>query len=288
MDDDDAGNSNSDEIRALEEVLNAFFYYGNFGKEKILRMIDQMRKIPHEHQLLIGEPYKEHISNLKMRMEHNHSILKMIANYGAGMFGDDHNSALRMHQSRRPTADFLSKVLSTMRQICREWSSEGLPEREATFRPIIEELNRIFPKSAGNRHEIRVLVPGCGLGRLAHDLIDEGFSVEGNEFSYFMLIASCFILNACKQPNQFTIYPFIFDKSNCWKYEDQLRAVTFPDKSPASSLNQTVRLNAFSMCAGDFLEIIKNRQLDAICTAWFIDTAHNIVEYIVKVHAENP
>ncbi|CAI2323507.1 unnamed protein product [Caenorhabditis sp. 36 PRJEB53466] len=237
-----------------------------------------MRSISQDHQLLIGGNFKEHVNSIKEKMEHNQQILKYIVNYGAGMFGEDHTKAIRMHQNRRPTNEFNSKVLSTLRQICREWSSEGEPERTATFLPIVEELNRIYPKNVSARHEIRILVPGCGLGRLAHDLIDEGYSVQGNEFSFFMLLTSFFILNACKEVNQYTIYPFIFEKSNCWRYEDRLRPVSFPDKLLRAQ--QSSRSNSFSMCAGDFLDIAKGASFSVVVTAWFIDTAHNVIEYI--------
>jgi len=43
--------------------------------------------------------------------------------------------------------------------------------------------------------EIKILVPGAGLGRLTYELACLGYSCEGNEFSYFMLIASNFVLN---------------------------------------------------------------------------------------------
>jgi len=43
--------------------------------------------------------------------------------------------------------------------------------------------------------DIKILVPGAGLGRLAFDLVLKGYAVEGNEFSLFMLFASNFILN---------------------------------------------------------------------------------------------
>ncbi|XP_073829482.1 carnosine N-methyltransferase unmet-like isoform X2 [Musca autumnalis] len=36
-----------------------------------------------------------------------------------------------------------------------------------------------------NENEIKILVPGCGLGRLTYEL-----ACEGNELSNFMLIAS--------------------------------------------------------------------------------------------------
>jgi carnosine N-methyltransferase len=49
--------------------------------------------------------------------------------------------------------------------------------------------------SIEDRGRIQILIPGAGLGRIPFDLAKEGFSAQGNEFSYFMLIASDFILN---------------------------------------------------------------------------------------------
>lgn len=273
------------ETRAVEEVINAFMYYRKFGTEKVLKTIQQMKSYPPDFQVLVGNRNKEFIASMNEKIEHNHNILKMIANNAAGIIGDDHTKALRIHQTRRPTGEYLSKVLSTIRQICREWSLEGLPERESTFQPIINELNSIFPTEK-ERHETRILIPGCGLGRLAHDLIDEGYTVQGNEFSYFMLFTSFFILNCCKEANQFTIYPYLFDKSNCWNSEDRLRGVTFPDKTLASVVSN--RPNSFSMCAGDFLEIVKDTQFDVIVTAWFIDTANDIFRYIDAIYDTLP
>ena len=42
----------------------------------------------------------------------------------------------------------------------------------------------------------RVLVPGAGLGRLVLEIAALGYGAEGNEFSYQMLFASNYMLNA--------------------------------------------------------------------------------------------
>lgn len=48
---------------------------------------------------------------------------------------------------------------------------------------------------AWRRRGVKVLVPGCGLGRLPWELINMGFDAEGNEFSYYMLVPCYYILN---------------------------------------------------------------------------------------------
>lgn len=46
-----------------------------------------------------------------------------------------------------------------------------------------------------DRRSVSVLVPGAGLGRLAHEFARRGYNCQGNEWSLFMLIASNFVLN---------------------------------------------------------------------------------------------
>ncbi|KAJ1362413.1 hypothetical protein KIN20_021948 [Parelaphostrongylus tenuis] len=134
----------------------------------------------------------------------------------------------KIRQKRRPDSHYMSKVMSTLRQIVREWSVQGKPERDATFTPLLDVVRERYP-SVSSRASVKIMVPGSGLGRLAFDLAKEGFRVEGNEFSMVMLMTSSFLLNACFEENEYIIYPYILDKSNSWSYEDQTRPVYFPD-----------------------------------------------------------
>lgn len=96
-----------------------------------------------------------------------------------------------------------------------------------------------------------MLVPGSGLGRLAFDIAHDGFSAQGNEFSYYMLLASNFILNKTQRINQFKIYPYIHSFSNIVKSSDVLTEATIPDVNPS----EIPRGTDFSMVAGDFIEV---------------------------------
>lgn len=42
---------------------------------------------------------------------------------------------------------------------------------------------------------VSILVPGAGLGRLAFEIAQCGYSCQGNEFSFFMLLGSNFVIN---------------------------------------------------------------------------------------------
>uniref|UniRef100_K3Z6U1 Uncharacterized protein n=1 Tax=Setaria italica TaxID=4555 RepID=K3Z6U1_SETIT len=88
----------------------------------------------------------------------------------------------------------VDKVRCIIRNIVRDWAEEGQKERDECYKPILEELNRLFPNRSNERPP-SCLVPGAGLGRLALEISSLGFVSQGNEFSYYMLICSSFILN---------------------------------------------------------------------------------------------
>ena len=103
----------------------------------------------------------------------------------------------------------IEKLQSTLKQFVRDWSEVGKEERDMSYAPILQELDRLYPKigdnndsgldttgkSAPARSKVKVLVPGAGLGRLAFDIANNGFECQGNEFSLYMLIGSNYVLN---------------------------------------------------------------------------------------------
>lgn len=104
-------------------------------------------------------------------------------------------------------------------------------------------------------------------------------------------------LNRCSQINAHSIHPWILNFCNNVTNDDQLRAIQFPDVNTAT-LPPNCR---FSMSAGDFLQIYDDPSSlhfselyniyiysflddwDCIATCFFIDTAHNIIEYVERL-----
>eukprot|EP01080_Neovahlkampfia_damariscottae_P007479 gene7479-11803_t len=167
------------------------------------------------------------------------------------------------------------KVLSTLKQFVRDWSTEGKEERTVCYGLILNTLVKYFKTPSTN---IKVLTPGAGLGRLSWEIANLGFTSEGNECTYFMLIASNFILNQTKFIEEFEIFPYTHVQSNHLMRKDQQRSVKIPDINP-SILPEN---SNFSMVAGDFLEIYSKQknEWNCIISCFFIDTSRNIFEYI--------
>lgn len=191
----------------------------------------------------------------------------------------------------------VDKARSTIRQLYRDWSSEGFPERHAVFSPIIETLAQYFPCLSTKRPGLRVLVPGAGLGRLVFDLCAAGYTVEGNEISYHQLMASNYILNCVRKPGQHTLYPFALNFSNHRTRSAQLQAVAIPDVNPAAALDQAQNdtqaevhhSERMTMTSGDFCVLYQEPEYDgffhAVTTCFFIDTAPNLISYINTIKA---
>lgn len=175
---------------------------------------------------------------------------------------------------------FMEKVQTTLKQFVRDWSDEGRDERQMCYQPIIDEIRKLFPVEKYNPSNISILVPGAGLARLMVDLAKFGFTVQGNDWSLFMLIASNYILNKCQGTYHTTIHPFVHQSCNNLTTADQIRPVLIPDIDP-SKLPGNIN---FSMNAGNFTDIYdETDQWDCIATCFFIDTAHNIVAYVETI-----
>ncbi|KAF4399820.1 hypothetical protein G4B88_021034 [Cannabis sativa] len=205
----------------------------------------------------------------------------------------------------------VDKVRCIIRNIVRDWAEEGQKERDQCYKPVLEELDILFPNRS-KESPPACLVPGAGLGRLALEISRLGFISQGNEFSYYMMICSSFILNkyesdytqiymifklwciflhfidenvllgvcSTEDAGEWKIYPWIHSNCNSLSDSDQLRPVSIPDIHPASA----GLTEGFSMCGGDFVEVYNDPSQvgiwDVVVTCFFIDTAHNIVEYI--------
>ncbi|KAK3036195.1 hypothetical protein RJ639_030265 [Escallonia herrerae] len=134
-------------------------------------------------------------------------------------------------QLRVPLVD-VDKVRCIIRNIVRDWATEGQRERDQCYKPILEELERLFPDRC-QESPPACLVPGAGLGRLALEISCLGFISQGNEFSYYMMICSSFILNHTQTVAEWNIHPWIHSNCNSLSDSDQLRAVSVPDIHPA-------------------------------------------------------
>ena len=201
------------------------------------------------------------------------------------------------HLNIQTTQNDMDKARSCINQFYRDWSAGGKIEREKCFGPIVEALESEFAKLQTSntnidRSELKVLVPGAGLGRSVFDICQAGFSVEGNEISYHELMASSLILNHTEKAEQFSIAPFALRCSNHQSRADQFQTFAVPDIHPGTVLRSGQNSNMpaqerMSMSTGDFCVLYNSTDykntFHAVATVFFIDTAPNVIRYIEAV-----
>jgi carnosine N-methyltransferase len=187
----------------------------------------------------------------------------------------------------------VSKASSVLKSLARDWSTDGLVERELAYRPILDAVKRdVLLRNKSASALSRICVPAAGFGRLALELASLGYTVQGNEFSLHMLLASDFILNngnVCTTARQLEISPWLLESRNVHASGDPCRKVMIPDVDPSSMLDcYADGGEGFSMAAGDFCSIYSNpnqkNQWNAVVSCFFLDAAPNMIEYIQIIH----
>ncbi|KAF2261478.1 N2227-domain-containing protein [Lojkania enalia] len=166
-------------------------------------------------------------------------------------------------------------VSQALKHYVRDWSNEGEGERMDAFPCILNTLCMQFPdRTSGN---LKVLLPGAGLGRLGHDIHSlGGFEVTINEWSMFMNVAYRY-LESLQIVNSEGFHPFVDAWSHHATTKDLQRRVLFPDQVPSPSV---------LLVEGDFTTVFRDQKgsFDSIVTLFFIDTARNLISYFETIH----
>lgn len=88
-------------------------------------------------------------------------------------------------------------------------------------------------------------------------------------------------LETVHRPNSNSFHPFIDWWSHQATTDDLMRAVSFPDISPANTSSTVLHVE------GDFTTVFKDTpagSYDAVVTLFFIDTARNLLTYLETIH----
>jgi carnosine N-methyltransferase len=172
-----------------------------------------------------------------------------------------------------------------LKNLMRDWSPEGAAERQESYGWLLEAVSEHVPVPQGaNAIAPRVLVPGCGLARLPTELAGRGYHAVGNEFSFFMILTCSWVLNALLEPESVDIHPWVLSTSNQRSRKLQARRVAIPDDPAGHLLQRGGGKGHLGMVTGDFVPVFSDVEYHGsfacVATCFFIDTAHNIVEYI--------
>lgn len=285
------------EHKQFREVCLAFSTYEQMAMEEVDRMRKNFETLNERERALLCQDVTSRINDIVEAIQLNQVFLDMVVSQSSdlvdneGMFEENLGCQKPGETPLEPGCAIedtevssmnMYKVRSTLKQFVREWSQERAEERESAFGPLIASLHKYIPLSQFQEKHGRlpwVLCPGSGLGRLPFDVVCNGYCCQGNEFSYFMLMGSNFILNHALAKQSIALKPFALNSSNRRNHSDHLQTFSIPDVLASDAVSDAVK---FSMCAGDFVEVYSNQKesWDAVLTCFFLDTAKNIITYI--------
>ncbi|KAH8386812.1 hypothetical protein KR093_002725 [Drosophila rubida] len=278
-----------EERRHIQKVQNAFKYYRPYAYLRLKKKVDYLHSLSTDDQRLLTK-YRTHLDTVGNGIDCNQAVIREIlrdrvlypTGDGSGSAGDTDNDN---NETDEPPAHVrhgdMDQAQSTLKLIARDWSAECAIEREQSYKPIIDSIEEYYKPSDYKLNEIKILVPGAGLGRLTYELACRGYACEGNEFSYFMLIASNFVLNLCDYENKHVLYPWVHQYVNNMRRADQVASVRFPDICPVRNPPK----GNIEMAAGDFLEVYKTpAAYNCVATCFFIDCANNVIDFIRTIY----
>eukprot|EP00566_Odontella_aurita_P013787 CAMPEP_0113572344 /NCGR_PEP_ID=MMETSP0015_2-20120614/26039_1 /TAXON_ID=2838 /ORGANISM="Odontella" /LENGTH=440 /DNA_ID=CAMNT_0000475359 /DNA_START=153 /DNA_END=1472 /DNA_ORIENTATION=+ /assembly_acc=CAM_ASM_000160 len=287
----------AEEVAHFESICESFRQHAIFSRRARTGHAARIAALPATHQSLLplwmqqGSEENRHREVFMQEAEkRNQFFFDSLLRHAGKAISQE---MLAEPERKWSSDDTMSKVSSVLKSLARDWSAEGVAEREQSYRPILDGFDR-HVKVNKESDPPRILVPGAGVGRLAVELASRGYEVQGNEFSLHMLLASDFILNGgCTPQRPYAISPWLLETRNVLKASDPFRKILVPDIDPAAVMgfvthgSENEDLSSppeFSMAAGDFVSIYGSpneaSRWNGIASCFFLDTAPCVVEYL--------
>jgi carnosine N-methyltransferase len=291
----------------FHDVCNSYRQYSIFAIQQYLNQQFRIQSLPPSQKALLPDSLRpESYANQQRHIEYkeaairNQFCLDCILRH-AGQPDSQQQTTTSRDRLMSSSEGQISKVSSVLKSLMREWSAEGRSERNMCYIPIINAvkkyISRLQPSNSGDmRKPSRICVPGAGVGRLMCELSSLGYTVQGNEFSLHMLLASDFILNGpIKADQPLQISPWLLETRNIHSSSDQFRTVTIPDRDAIEIISSCVYNPGdmseepdFSMAAGDFASVYSTPNeasaWDCVVASFFLDASPCIIEYLQVCH----
>ncbi|KAJ5159111.1 uncharacterized protein N7500_008762 [Penicillium coprophilum] len=290
-----------DSTHPRHRLLTALHGYTCY-KDKSLAEVDKWRNlyknVPKRQRTLLESTihYTRKINTIEHLVDTNAKLSRSIVEYGLSFYNisqSELDEFIKESESQQRSADRTS-VSQGMKHFVRDWADEGHEERQQSSGCILNSLAQM-PRT--NDRPLRVLLPGSGLGRLAHEvdklggeykfnylldfhwLIREtlGFGVTMNEWSAYMNLAYRYV-SSLSVPNSVQFHPYIDWWSHHATTNDLQRSIRFP--------NEVIHPSSVLLIEGDFTTVFTEHTglYDIIVTLFFIDTARNLASYLETIH----
>lgn len=219
--------------------------------------------------------YLTKLSKIDRCIATNQILLSDIADYAVEYLGIDFHDfdMLKNVKNNAPSSNY--RVIEALEHYLRDWSYIHETELKVLLEFIHKSLRHIIPEEEISN--TCIVVPGSGLGRIAHEIaLNRGYgSVHAVEYSGLMHVFNQFIYTSEKE---YELYPYIYSCSNYTSIDSQFRNLFFK-KGVSKPSNLHLHHEDFRYFEYPS-EGIKNV---VVVSAFFIDTAENMLDYMDKI-----
>jgi carnosine N-methyltransferase len=116
--------------------------------------------------------YSQKFTKTEHFLSENHGLCQCVVDAALKFYEVDHSELddhIKKAEKDRKVAEKVS-VSQALKHLVRDWSEEGLSERGDAFPCLLQTIDGLFPDRFDGGEEVKVLLPGAGLGRLGHDV----------------------------------------------------------------------------------------------------------------------
>jgi carnosine N-methyltransferase len=164
--------STEDIEKSRERARAAFARYGTIALAEAQEKRKALNALTREHRRIAQYAgYSKKLELLDESVRVNTVLTNAIANIKFSAVDLPATVRSRSRLSVAVGSEEISRVREAMKHFVRDWSQEGEKEREVIFTPVLQAVRRWMSQECGGAEGGRdVLVPGCGLARLAWEV----------------------------------------------------------------------------------------------------------------------
>ena len=156
--------------QSILTTITALEHYGEHTTSVLARKHARFARLPAAHAPYAAAiDYAGQFTRADALVPVNAAVLSAIAGTARAAYG---------FEADEVTVRVRNEIVGDLvGHLVRDWSAEGREERERVIRPIVDALRGALPKNS--QDQFRILVPGAGLGRLAHEIaLEPGSSLS--------------------------------------------------------------------------------------------------------------
>lgn len=256
-----------------------FLNYEKYNEYIPKKLESNYQKLEPKYLSKLPFDYKEKVKKVKEGMKTNQEFFTKIANFYLKTFDYVQLSQEYINNFENEEQSFVGKLFLEI--LTREWTEEGQKERAKSIPLIIEELKRYYNYENKELMDkgVNVLVIGYRFGRILYELAKLGYSVEGNERSYFYSLIANYLFNYSKK-NENCICPRISSFCSSFTEESVTKKHYFPDVDIHEDLKD-VKKEKITITKREFETEYENKTnlFDCVITAFSTEEAKNIINF---------